>query len=55
MHALVVFREAHGFIPRQSRFDVVADAAELPGPARRWELLPEVESMLAALADASHP
>lgn len=51
LHALVAFREAHGFVPRQPRFDVVVDAAGLPGPARRWGLLPEVEAMHAAMAE----
>jgi hypothetical protein len=55
LHALVAFREAHGYIPRQPRFDVVADEAGQPGPARRWKLLPEVEAMHAVIANASHP
>ena len=53
MHALVAFRAAHGFIPRQPRFEVVTDDAGHPAPPRRWQLLPEVEAMHAAIAAAS--
>jgi hypothetical protein len=55
LHTLVGFREAHGYIPRQPRFDVVADESGQPGPAHRWKLLLEVEAKHAAIADASHP